>query len=139
MNELYELKRKLCEALEEFGMRDEITASSLQTVDTLAHACKNICKIIESKQDEMYSMRGRSYEGGSNRSYEGGSGRSYYSRDGYMYDDGMSNRRGRGANGRFVSRDGGDMIRQLRDLMEDAPDEQTRNDIRKVVEKMENR
>lgn len=103
-----------------------------EMIDVLAHACKNVCKIIESKDE--YSMDGGSYRG---NSYYG-NGR--YSRDGYYYDgEGNSTRRGRGMNGRFVSRDGSDMARQLRDMMADAPDEQTRNDIRKLVEKMENR
>lgn len=133
MNGLYELKHKLCDALEEYGMREELTSSSLQTIDTLAHACKNICKIIEDKNEESYSMNGRSYEGSS---YERMSGRAYYP---HFYDDGTSTRRGRAANGRFVSRDGSDMARQLRDMMADAPDEQTRNDIQRLVEKMESR
>lgn len=138
MNELYELKRKLCEALEEYGMRGEISPSSLQMIDTLAHACKNVCKIIESKQGEMYSMDGGM--SGYGRSYGDMNNRGYYSSDGYYYDgEGNSTRRGRGMNGRFVSRDGSDMARQLRDMMADAPDEQTRNDIRKLVEKMESR
>ena len=136
MHKLYQLKEMLCEELEQFGDRDKLTQSSLETIDKLAHACKNVCKIIESKQSEEYSMDGgygyaRPHEGMSNRRYSMG---------GYYYDDGgMSNRRGRAANGRFISRDASDMARQLRDMMEEAPDEQTRNDIRRIVEKIENR
>ena len=56
----------------------------------------------------------------------------------FIGEDGMSGRRGRAANGRFVSRDGSDMARQLRSMMNEAPDEQTRRELQRVVEKMEN-
>lgn len=100
-------------------------------IDMLAHACKNVCKIIESKDEEEYSMDG---------SYRGGSyyGNSRYSRDGYYYDDGgMSGRRGRARNGRFVSRDASEMARKLREMMEEAPDEASKRDIQRLAEKME--
>ena len=132
MKELYELKEMLCDTLEEYGKKRDLSASSLQTIDTLAHACKNVCKIIEAcEESEDYSNRGygRSYDGGMSRRY---------SMDGYYYDDGgMSNRRGRAANGRFVSRDASEMARKLRDMMDDAPDASTKNEIARLAEKME--
>lgn len=61
-----------------------------------------------------------------------------YSNDGYYYDDGgMSNRRGRAANGRFVSRDGSEMARKLREMMEDAPDANTKNEIQRLADRIE--
>ena len=114
MHDLYRLKENLCKELEAFGKSDSVTSSSLDTIDKLAHTVKNLDKIIQSHEEEEYSMRGYgSYEGGSNRSMRGG-----YSMDGYYYDDGgMSGRRGRAANGRFVSRDGSEMARKLREMM----------------------
>ena len=79
----------------------------------------------------MYSMDG---------SYRGNSyyGNNRYSRDGYYYDDGgMSGRRGRAMNGRFVSRDASEMARKLREMMEEAPDEASKRDIQRLAEKME--
>lgn len=70
MHSLYELKEKLCDELEEYG-RQELTANSLDVIDKLAHAAKNVCKVIESCEDEEYSgnmMGGRSY-GYRGRSY----------------------------------------------------------------------
>lgn len=96
-------------------------------IDTLAHACKNVCKIIESKDEEEYSMNGGSYRGNS-----------YYGDGRYYYDDGgMSGRRGRARNGRFISRDASEMARKLRDMMEEAPDEASKRDIQRLAEKME--
>lgn len=144
MQDLINLKEMLCDELAEYGKRDTLTQNSLEMIDKLAHACKNICKIIEAYEQEEHgmSMDGRSYEGGgSGRSYEGGSGRSYgrsgYSSDGYYYDSGRSYRRGRGRNGRFVSRDGSEIARKLREMMEEAPDEATKSEIQRLADKME--
>ena len=132
MKDLYELKKLLCETLEDYGRKRDLSTSSLQMIDMLAHACKNVCKIIEAcEEEEGYSSRGygRSYDGGMSRRY---------SMDGYYYDDGgMSNRRGRAMNGRFVSRDGSELARQLRSMMEDAPDASTKNEIARLAERME--
>jgi hypothetical protein len=138
MHDIYRLKENLCKELEAFGKSDSISSSSLDTIDKLAHTIKNLDKILESKEMEEYSMRGGSYgygsyEGGSNRSMRGG-----YSSDGYYYDDGgMSGRRGRGMNGRFVSRDGSEIAHKLREMMADAPDENTKREIQRLADKME--
>lgn len=126
MHDLYNLKEMLCKELSDYGKEGGLSLSSLDTIDTLAHACKNVCKIIESKDEEQYSGRGSYY--GSNR----------YSRDGYYYDDGgMSGRRGRAMNGRFVSRDASEMARKLRDMASDAPDDASKREIERLAEKME--
>ena len=108
MKELYELKDRLVDELKSYGKRD-LTGNSLDTIDKLAHAAKNVCKVIESSD-------------------EGNSG--YYSRTGRIY-DGRSFRRD--SMGRY-SRDG--LADKLRELMDEAPDDQTRMEIRKLVEKM---
>ena len=134
MHKLYQLKDMLCEELERYGEHDKLSASSLEVIDKLAHACKNVEKIIESCENEKYSMDGgmgrRSYR----NSYDGGR----YSNDGYYYDDGMSHRRGRAMNGRFVSRDGSEMARKLREMMGEAPDESTRQEMQRLIERVEN-
>lgn len=53
MNELHELKEMLCKELKEYGSK-ELSAGSLDTIDKLAHAVKNLDKVIES-YDEEYS------------------------------------------------------------------------------------
>lgn len=141
MHELYELKEKLCRELEEYGKKD-LSAGGLEVVDKLAHTVKNLDKIIENYEESEYSGNmgnmGGSYARGG-RDYRGGS---------YRYDGGMSYARGRGRNarrdsmGRYssergYSRDAQDMADQLRDLMEDAPDETVRRDIERLVKKVE--
>lgn len=97
MNELHELKDRLVDELKNYG-RQELTASNLEKIDMLAHAAKNVCKIIES--DDGYS------------------GRYSYRRD---------------SMGRY-SRDG--LADKLHDLMKDAPDERTRMEIQRLIDKM---
>lgn len=133
MHELMNLKEMLCEELEAYGKSRELSPSSLEMIDILAHACKNVCKIIESKEEMEYSRDGGSMRGGSyDGSYRGG-----YSRDGYYYDDGNSYRRGRDRMGRFVSRDGSEMAHKLREMMNETTDDGLKAEIRRLAEKME--
>lgn len=143
MHELYELKEKLLQELEEYG-RKELSTGTLDVVDKLSHAIKNICKIIEMKEDEEYSGTmmggmGGSYARGGNR---GGSYRGSYEGRGGSYARGRGSNARRDSMGRYssergYSRDGEDLADQLRDLMEDAPDETIRKDIERLLRKVE--
>lgn len=125
MHELYELRDKLCNELKNYSRKD-VSASSLTMVDTLAHALKNIDKVIEKCEEEEGGYSNMpSHEGGSMRgSYDG------YSRRRYMRRDSM---------GRY-SRDGysgsEDMTMELQDLMRNAPDERTRQKIQTILDRM---
>ena len=83
MNELYELREKLCDELKEYAHK-EMSAGSLDVIDKLAHSIKNIDKVIDGH--EGYSGR---YDDG--RSYAKRDSRGRYSRGdgygGYVYDD----------------------------------------------------
>lgn len=142
MDELYALKEMLCKELKEYGEKGEMSAGALEIVDKLAHAVKNIDRIIEN-YDEEYSSAGggggsnrgggsyRSYRGGS---YEGNMGGGSYARGGR----GGSRR---GGQSRY-SREGGysrhgDMVEQLEELMQDAPNQRIRQEIEKLVDKVE--
>lgn len=109
MHELYELKDMLCSELEEYGGKNEITAASLDIIDKLAHAVKNIDKIIEMSEDDG----GKSYRGYSRRSMNYGRGR----RNSYA--------------------DGKEMIEQLENMMDSAPDDRTRQEIQRLITKMQ--
>lgn len=122
MHKIYELKDMLCEELEEYGSKDKLDVGGLEIVDKLAHTIKNLDKIIKSYEEEEYSQRG-SYEGMNRGSY---ADRRSYGRS--MRDRGSY---------RGYSRDHG-MVMELRDLMEDAPDEKTRMEFQKFINKIEN-
>lgn len=121
MKELKELRDMLCDELKEYGKKGELTAGSLSTIDTLTHALKNLDKVIE--EEDGYSNHYPYYGG----SYDMG-GRSY--RNSYRRDS-----RGRYSGERGYSRS--DLSDKLRELMEEAPDDHTRQEIRRMVEKLE--
>lgn len=145
MDAIYELKDMLCEELEEYGKKDKLDVGGLEIVDKLAHTIKNLDKIIESYEDEGYSEAyyDGSYEGTGNMG-GGNMGGSYarrYSRERGRGSYAMARGRGRNAKrdsmGRY-SRDGKMMAQELRELMEDAPDERIKMELQKVIQKVEN-
>lgn len=104
MQRIKNLKNMLCDELCEYGEKESLTAQDLEMVDKLAHAAKNLDKILAGP--EGYSMDGHSGR------------RMYYDRayDSRSYDDspegssGDYSRRGRGPSakrdsmGRYSSR-----------------------------------
>lgn len=146
MHKLMELKEMLCEELEEYGSKGKLDMGGLEIVDKLAHAIKNIDKIIESYEDGEYSMRGGSYgtsyqgEGGSYRgsSRMGGSYRGS-SRRGSSYRNSMAQRRD--SRGRYsstgYSMGNEDMVEELRELMQEAPNEQVRQEFQSLIQNIE--
>ena len=114
MHKLYDLKEMLCEELEEYGSKGKLDVGSLDVVDKLAHAIKNIDKILYASEDDEYSHRGRmSYEGRGDRSYA----------------------RRRDAMGRY-SRDRDGFMMDLRELMNEAPNDHVRQKIQSIVNEM---
>ena len=157
MHELYQLKEMLMKELEEYGSKGEMTAGSLEVVDKLAHAIKNLDKIIEAKEEEEYSMEGGSYAGGGSMAYArasrggqgggqggnrgGGGGQSNARGRSYAYARGRGRNARRDSMGRYASEGGysgnEEMISELYELMEDSPDEKTRKEFEKFVKKIE--
>ncbi len=144
MDAIYELKDMLCEELEEYGKKDKLDVGGLEIVDKLAHTIKNLDKIIESYEEEDYSgaYYDGSYEGTENMG-GGNMGGSYarrYSRERGRGAYAMARGRGRNAKrdsmGRY-SRDNKMMAQELRDLMEDAPNEHIKMELQKVIQKVE--
>ena len=62
MHDLKNLKDMLVKELEEFGKNGTLSKASLDNIDKLAHATKNVIKVIECCEQDEYSHRmGRSY------------------------------------------------------------------------------
>lgn len=131
------LSKELKKANEKLNGR-EMTAADTAYMDQLLHSLKSVKTVMAmmdaENEDEGRSYEGKSYEG---RSYRGSSGRSgrrrdsmgRYSGDYMRYPGNYSGRRG-------YSRDD-EMISNLREMMEDAPDEQTRSDLQRMISRME--
>jgi hypothetical protein len=120
MHKLYELKKTLCAELEEYAKRgNNLDLQSLETIDILAHAVKNLDKVIKAEDEEL-GYSGRSYANNSYNSYEGGwsnmRSRMSNARDRYSYTDTMES---------------------FKKLIDSAPDEQTRVELSRMMQKFE--
>lgn len=146
MDKLYELKEMLCKELEEYGSKGKMDVGSLEVVDKLAHAIKNIDKIIEAKESGGYSGEYYGDDGMSNRSYR----RSYargrgsnakrdsmgrYASRGGSYADGESYADG-GSYARGYSRAEDDFRMELQEIMQSAPNDNIRHKIQAMINEM---
>lgn len=124
-SEIDDLERKV-------GNEGKLSMTEIEYADKLAHLKKNLLK-GEEMMDDGYSNTG-DY---SNRGYN------------YRYDDGMTRysrargrmnaRRdsmGRYSRGRYSMADD-EMMSELRELMQDAPDERTRKEFQTFIDKLE--
>ena len=104
----------------------KISAGDLEYIDKLTHSLKSIkttIAMMEAEDEDGYSNRGYMPYYGSN-SY---AGRMHAKRDSM----GRYSRRG------GYSMDNKEMIEELRDLMNDAPDDRTRQEFQSFIDKME--
>lgn len=136
MHELYKLKDSLIKELESMSNQG-ISKSNIDMIDKVAHATKNVAKVIECCESDEYSNGYSRRDGYSRRYNDGGS----YANDGtgnYVRPDG-SYARGRGRSrdsmGRYSSAED-EMISNLERLMETASDEHTRKEIQKLIDRM---
>ena len=119
MHAIYELKETLCDELEEYGEKSKLDLGDIDIIDKLAHTIKNLDKIIECYEGDGYSGEDMRYN--NEMSYARGGKRGNVRRD---------------SMGRY-SRDSKMMIRELKDLMHEAPDEKTKMEFQKFISKME--
>lgn len=155
INELYDLKAmigdKIADANKKLKKANGVMdMNDIEIVDKLTHSMKSLvttCAMLEAENDGGYSgaympsapvhypirgeysgRRGESRDDGYSREDRYGRGNDGgYSRYGYS----RENRNGYGYSRKS------DMTDQLRQLMEDAPDDMTRMEIKKLVDKME--
>ena len=138
--ELYDVYEKLCDELCEYGKQD-LNMENLKTIDTLAHAGKNVKKLMECEEGGSYayydedprntalgSMRGSyrgSYRMSGKRDCMGRYSRENNSNNGSY--EGMSNRMSRSNN----------VTDGLRELMYAAPQEM-QGEINRLIKKLDN-
>ena len=145
MHRLYELKDKL---LNELMAQNEkpLSPSTIEYIDVLTHELKNLCKIIESKENE-YSGRGNynngsSYRGNYNGTYDGGydgtftgmfGGNSYARGGSNMNHGSMSSYNSNGYSGKS-SMD--DIVREFRNMADRLPAD-SQEEAKRLIMKME--
>ena len=125
---MHKLLDFVCDELKDLEKKADnggLNLSEVQYADTLAHLKKNLMKAEEMEMDAGYSSKG----------YTSRTMPMYYAQS-YA---GRKNAR-RDSMGRYsgegYSRAAEGMVDQLRDLMETAPDEQTRMEIHRMVERL---
>lgn len=139
---MHKLIEYVCDELKELERKADkegkLSAAEVQYMDVLAHAKKNLLTGEAMMEESEYSNSDGSYRGGS---YRGGS----YRDGSYMMDGNDGSYRGRSYAGRMnarrdsMGRYSGDdnMVAELRELMQDAPDEQTRKEFERFIQKIE--
>lgn len=139
LDDLYDLCETVAKEIGEANQKIEaaggkLSGADVDYIDKLTHTMKSIkTTIAMAEADENGESGFYPYMGGYNyRSYENGGG-------------GRSNRRGGGRSNqrrysRGYSRDDAreDMVIELRELMQDAPDEHTRMRFRRFIDEIEN-
>lgn len=118
----------VCDELKDLEKKADnggLNLSEVQYADTLAHLKKNLMKAEEMEMDVDYSSRGYT-----SRTMPMYYGQSYAGRRNARRDS-MGRYSGEG-----YSRAAEGMVDQLRDLMETAPDEQTRMEIHRMVDRL---
>lgn len=138
---MHKLMEYICNELEELERKADkdgkLSMAEVQYADTLLHMKKNLLKADEMYEESEYSEAGGSYARGDNR------GRGRGNRGSYDGTYGGSYAQRRDARGRYsnenmrYSRATSDMAEQIRDMMQDAPDERTRMEFQRFLEKLE--
>lgn len=137
IKDLHELCETISEAIKEANEKirtsgGKLVGSDVDYVDKLTHALKSVKATIAMMEDENYSgYYPWAYENGG--SMAGGSNRGSYARNRGSYARG---RGGRYSGERGYSRN--DLADKMRELMEEAPDDRTRQEMKRMVEKLEN-
>lgn len=143
---MHKLIEYVCDELKELEHKADkdgkLSAAEVQYMDVLAHAKKNLLTgeaMMEA--DGEYSNSDGSY-----RYYRGGSyadgdgsyrGRSYARGRNNARRDSMGRYSGRGYSRDGYSMDSDEMVSELRELMQDAPDDRTRQEFQRFIQKIE--
>ena len=156
LKEVYELKEtvghKIAQANKKIKANGgDIANDDIELIDELSHSLVSLvkaCAMLKA-EEEGYSEHympmwnpGMAYGYASREGREGRAGggggysREDYSREGYSR-EGREGRNRYSREGRAGYSRGGDMTDQLRQMMEDAPDEMTRMEIKKLMDRME--
>ena len=147
LDDMYELCETVAKEIGDANQKIEaaggkLSGADVDYIDKLTHTMKSIKTTIamaeaeENGESGYYPYMGgygyRSYENGGGQSNRRGGGRSNQRRD----SRGRYSRENRGGYSRDDAK--ADMVDELRDLMQDAPDERTRMRFKEFIREIEN-
>lgn len=139
MRKLENLRDTLCEELEKVAKKESINTEDLEIIDKLAHAIKNLDKIIHEDSYDGGGYYFGSYDRGSYDSY----GRDSYARRGRdgdgdgRYNEGRSNARGYSREDRSYNMSMDHMRDKLDRMMSEASNDKERETLRRVMNQMD--
>lgn len=136
MHKLIEYACEELEALEKKAAKGSMSAAEIEYADKLANLKKNLLKgdmLYDEVMDSGEYSGNYAYARGGNRGGDMGGG---------SYARGRGRNARRDSMGRYSGEDGysraaDDMVAKLREVAEDAPDEESRKEIHKLIRKME--
>jgi len=136
---MHKLMDYICDEMSDLERKAEkdgkLSMAEVQYLDTLAHTKKNLLKADEMSEEGYSGMMYPRYYGDDRMD-----GSSYRDSDGRSYARGRRNAR-RDSMGRYSSRGysmaNDDMVEELHELMEKAPDEMTKREFKRFIEKIE--
>lgn len=157
LKEVYDLKEtvghKVAQANKKIRANGgDIENDDIEMIDELSHSLKSLiwsCMALEAEEEGGYSENG-GYSGRYAPMWNPGIAYGYAGRENRESRESRENRAGGGNRGGYSrnrysreNRNGGysragDMQEQLRQMMEEAPDEMTRMEIQKLMDRMEN-
>ena len=137
---MHKLMEYVCDEMKELERKAEkdgkLSMAEMQYLDTLAHTKKNLLKADEMSEEGYSGMMYPRYYGDDRMD-----GRSYRDERSYADDRSYARNRRRDSMGRYSRRGysmaADDMMDELRELMEKAPDEMTKREFRKFIDKIE--
>lgn len=142
MKQLHELCETISEAIR--GANEKIRAAGgkmtpgdVEYIDKLTHSFKSIKAVMAMMEEEGGYSGESSYDGSYRGSYRGGSYRGYSGEGSYARGRRNAPRdsMGRYSGERGYSRDG--LADELRGMMQDAPDDQTRKEFERFISRIE--
>lgn len=139
MKTLEKLRDMLCEELDEYAKKDDMSAGDLEAVHKLTDTVKNIDKICIMDEDGGYSQAGDweatgRMSGNYGRNYDRGN--SYANRGEHWVRGHYSRAARRDSRGRY-SRDGGDLMEHIDMMMDESDDPKEKEIIRRFKKELE--
>ena len=130
MEQLYELKDRLCEELEEIARKPDMGPGDLELIHKLTDTIKNIDKIEMLEEEGGYSQEDGQDGGGYGRGVSYAKGRGGYNRGG-------RNTR-RDSRGRYSRDDGRSEMMEHLEMALDSASDQDRETIKRFMRQLEN-
>lgn len=135
---MHELREMLCKELDELTRKGELSAGSLDTVDKLTHSIKSIDTIVAMQGgsfDDCYDDESSYARGRTGNIRRDSMGR--YSRNmGHNYSRKYQDLRGENRGGYSMDGAKEDIIEQLHEILDEAPNEHIRGAIHNLINKI---